>query len=157
MDWEIFDGRVSIVCIGNELNGDDALGREVSIGLSGLDGIQVIWAHTAPENFTDEIAGYGPSRVILVDAADFGGHPGEIRLMGADILQQAHVSTHRAPLRLLRGLFLRKGLELYLVGVQAANGGLGQPLSVEVSRAAKRIVDEVKRRHTGGKKSIRRP
>ena len=72
MDYGIFRGRVTVVCVGNELNGDDAAGAMASRLIGKPDGMQVIFAHTAPENFLDEIMEYKPDRVVLVDAADFG-------------------------------------------------------------------------------------
>ncbi len=144
MDWGVFAGRVSLLCVGNELSGDDGLGAAVARGLAGLPGAQVIYAHTAPENFIDEVIAYRPERVVIVDAADFGGRPGEIRLIDSKAVQAAHFSTHRAPMRLLLGRLEAAGIGVALVGVQAAGMGLGEPMCSEVEYAARAIIGGVK-------------
>jgi len=132
------------LCVGNELSGDDGVGAFVAEGLAGLSGAQVIYAHTAPENFIDEVREYRPQKAVVIDAADFGGRPGEIRLLEAKALQAAHFSTHRAPMRLLIGALEAAGIGVAVVGVQAAGMGLGEPMCREVEEAAREIIDSVK-------------
>ena len=107
--------------------------------LRGLDGMQVIYAYTAPENFIDEVAEYNPDRVVVVDAADFGGFPGEIRTLESDSIQSTHFSTHRAPIRLLKKSLNDKGLDVFFVGIQAVSTGLGEPLSSEVENTVNQL------------------
>jgi hydrogenase 3 maturation protease len=139
MDWGIFRGRVAVVCVGSELSGDDALGLLAYERLKDAPGMLVLWTHTAPENFLDEILEYAPERVVVVDAADFGGRPGEIRLIPVASIQKVHFSTHRAPMRMFAERLAEASVEVAFVGVQAADTGLGEPVTPEVEAAAEAV------------------
>ncbi len=143
MDYSVFKGRVSIVCVGNELSGDDALGYAVWEGIKDIQGAQVIFASTFPENFTDEIIDYAPEKVMLVDGADFKGTGGEIRVLDERSIQSVSFSTHRAPLKIFTGRLRQEGIETVLVGVQIEATGLGEPMSASVKKAAEYIVEGI--------------
>jgi len=143
MDYGIFRGRLSIVCIGNELNGDDGAGRLVYVRLKRLRSAQVIYAHTAPENFLDEIIAFRPHSVVVIDAADYGGTPGEIRLLPVKAVQSAHFSTHRAPLKLFISQLGEHGLTVNIVGIQVMNTCLGEPLSGPVKKSVDNLVKKI--------------
>jgi len=58
--------------------------------------------------------------VLFVDAADFKGEPGEMRLFGASEAGQIQpaFSTHKVPLDLLIGMVLAKGKNAFLLGIR---------------------------------------
>jgi len=130
-------GRASIVCVGSELSGDDAFGLCLYEKLRGLGGpkLQVLFASTAPENFIGEILDFAPGVVVVFDAADYGGKPGEVRELSMSDLESTSFSTHRAPMKLFARFFQSKNIPVKFIGVQAKQTGLGEEMSPEVRRA----------------------
>jgi hydrogenase maturation protease len=57
---------------------------------------------------------------LFVDAADFGGRPGEIRVFGAaeSARFQPAISTHKVPIDLLMQMIRSRGRQAYLLGIQ---------------------------------------
>lgn len=138
-----FSGRVSIVCVGNELSGDDALGPMVYAGIRDTPGIQAIDASTFPEAFVEEILEYHPDGVVLVDAADFGGAAGEIRVIDPSTIESFHFSSHRAPIKLFISSLSEKKIPVTLLCVQAKQTGLGQKMSSKVRCAAEELIKKI--------------
>ncbi len=135
---------VIIVTLGNELRGDDAagivFGREL-IGLS--NAIPVIEAGIAPENVVGKVANLSPDVLVLVDALDFGGIPGEMRTFPADLLNAGDISTHAA-LGLVIG-FLEEftRTEIRILGIQPKTVALGAPMTPEVAASVRAVAKQV--------------
>jgi hydrogenase 3 maturation protease len=57
---------------------------------------------------------------LFVDAADFGGEPGEFRLFGPEDSDRVlpALSTHKVPMDLLMGIVASKGKRPVLLGIQ---------------------------------------
>jgi hydrogenase 3 maturation protease len=95
---------MKILAVGNELRGDDAIALEIA------EGVGAIKAYEIPENFISE----GDS-VILIDAVDFGGNPGQVKQIKEDeILEQLSISTHNPSISIIRKLTK----ELFVIGIQ---------------------------------------
>lgn len=140
----LFQGRVSLLCVGNELNGDDALGKCLSSQLREADpDLQVIYASTAPENFVGEVIRFKPERVVVVDAGDFGEQPGKIMELPVDSLQDFHFSTHRMPMKHLARRFRQDGIDTAFLAVQAKAMETGQPMSGEVKAACELLAQQI--------------
>lgn len=141
--------RVAVVGVGSRIRGDDALGLEVARRLreAGLRGVLVIEAETVPENFTGELRRFRPSHVLLVDAAHFGGRPGDVVVApSSSSTHGVSFSTHHMPLSMFaRFVEASIGAKVILVGVQP--GSLhGEGLSPEVEEAVSlltKILSEV--------------
>ncbi len=143
MDYRVFQGRVSLLCVGNELNGDDAFGRHLADTLEEDGEMQVLFASTAPENFVGEVIDFKPERVVVVDAGDFGGRPGEIRRLQQDELQSVHVSTHRMPMKVLARQFKEEGVDTAFVAVQARHFTPGEEMSEELEAALDELAGNI--------------
>ncbi|MFH1403579.1 MAG: hydrogenase maturation protease [Candidatus Altiarchaeota archaeon] len=143
----LFSGRVSVVCVGNELNGDDAFGPQVFRLLQPIDDdeMQLIPASTVPENFIGEIMDFKPARVVVIDAGDFGGSPGELRSFEVGELEAFNVSTHRMPLKLFTRRFTDNGISVHFISVQASRTVVGEPLSHEVGKSAAILSDLIEK------------
>lgn len=125
-----------IVCIGNELCGDDGAGVAVARELG--DGVpwRVVNAETAPESFLSRITASRPGSVVLVDALHFGGRPGAVELLTPETLDGQGPSTHGpAPLAFLEMLRLMHPCRRVVVGIQPFRTEVGQGLSRPVRRA----------------------
>ena len=130
--------RASIVCVGNELNGDDGFGARLFDKLKNVESprLQVIYAATAPENFIDVVLEFKPELVVVFDAADFHGTPGEVRQLSLDDIESTSFSTHRSPMKLFSRFFSKRGIPVKFIGVQVRKTGLGEKMTREVEKAA---------------------
>lgn len=131
----LFKGRVVVVGVGNELRGDDGVGAYVARKVKKRN---VINAEIAPENFVGKIKKMRPGRIVIVDALDFGGRPGEIRVVDARKTTGLRFSTHALPLSFFCEYF--EGIEVQLVGIQPKRREFGSRMSREVRKAAERII-----------------
>jgi hydrogenase 3 maturation protease len=150
VDWttltEIVDTRTVVLTVGNELRGDDAAGPFVAKGLVERHSGRVFDGGQAPENFLGPLRRSGAELVLVVDAADFGGNPGDVRLLAGDELDGACVATHGAPLgMLMQALEEELGVQTLLLAVQAGATALGEPMSHAVREASERIIEELDR------------
>lgn len=139
-------GRVVVLGAGNTLRGDDGAGPAVAARLAELFPALSFDGGQAPENYLGPLRRAAPETVVLVDAADFSGTPGEIRVLSADDIEGVTLGTHGAPLdglmRLIEG---ETGATTHLVAIQAKNTSLGAAMSEEVRRAVDRLVEDLSR------------
>ena len=138
-EWR--NSRVVILGVGNTLKGDDAAGPLVCERLSGRVSARVIDAATTPENYIGPILEAVPDVLLIVDAVDFGGCPGQIRLYTRDQIHRFAFSTHALSLHLSIDLIHRETiLEVRLIGIQAKRMRLGDRLSPAVGGAVETLV-----------------
>jgi len=110
--------------------------------LAGRVSAKVIDGGTTPENYITPILQASPDILLMVDAIDFGGRTGQIRLCALDELQRFAVSTHALSLHLVIDVIRReKKLEVYLIGIQAAQTKFGDGLSTAVQAAVETLAD----------------
>jgi hydrogenase 3 maturation protease len=100
----------------------------------------VIDGGSAPENFTGPLRRFNPALVILVDAAQMDGQPGEIFWIDADQLDGFTGSTHTLPPKVLASyLAAETGCQVGLIGIQGGNMEFGTEASPVVQRAAEDV------------------
>jgi len=131
----------AIVCIGNELRGDDAAGVEVARRLGGEMPWPVFDVRHAPESFLMKIVRARPASVLVVDAVPFGAAPGTVRLFDPEAVTGQGPSTHGpAPQMFLRALRMMHTCHQTVLGIQPEQTEVGSPLSEPVSRAVDRVI-----------------
>lgn len=132
-----YQKRVAILGIGNEFCGDDAAGilavRLLSDHLNPIPGLLLLEAGTAPENCTSALRRFEPDVVLLIDSAQFGGLPGEVRSIRTVEIKGCSASTHTLPLGILAD-YLEKEIrcQITLIGIQPATVEYGTPVSPRV-------------------------
>lgn len=137
--------RLSLIGVGYELGGDDAVGvhvvRRLQQILPKTENLQLIIGGSAPENITGQVRRFDPEHVLLFDAADFGGKPGDIALLDWDMVSGFSASTHTLPLHVFAG-YLKDQFQcpVHLLGIQPADLSFDAPLSPPVEAAAQQIV-----------------
>jgi hydrogenase 3 maturation protease len=128
--------RPVLIGIGSRWHADDAAGPAVVSRVSGLVAVRCIDAGDAPERHLGEAIAGGADAIVLLDAVDFGGEPGEIAVLTAAELPDRLSTTHTSSLRLLmRYLATESDADVLLVGIQPAQIIFGQPMT-EAVRAA---------------------
>jgi hydrogenase 3 maturation protease len=133
-------GRVVVVGVGNALKADDAVGPMLAETLRKRFPDRVFDAGQAPENYVGPIRRARPDTIILVDAADFGGAPGDVRLASGGDVGGLPLGTHAAPLSMFMHLAAAEtGAAVHLVAVQAKSTALGGTMCEEVRAAVQRL------------------
>lgn len=135
-------GITLFITVGNSFRSDDGVGPYIAerIGLL-LENTVILNAGDKPENIIDSAIEIKPARTIIIDAADFGGTPGEVRLIPEDLVPDNTLSTHTFPLRVITRVIAEDtGSEVFFLGIQPAGMALGEGLSEEVRKSADAII-----------------
>lgn len=149
---------VLLIGIGNELRGDDALGRLIARRFCGEPGIRVVEENGEG---ADLIAAWaGAQTVILVDAVESGAPPGTIHRFDAVAAplpaELFRCSTHAfsvAEAVELARVFEELPARLILYGIEGRNFAVGSALSPEALNALEAAEEEIRReiqQTTGG-------
>lgn len=100
-------------------------------------GLQTILGETAPENYTGEIKRFGATHLIIVDAADFGGAVGAVQMIDPYEVDNASMSTHSLPVRVMTDYLHRfLACRFLIVGIQPRGCEFGKPATPEIVAAA---------------------
>jgi len=102
----------------------------------------VFFGGTAPENITGEIKKFAPTHLIIIDALDAGGSPGDIKLISPDEIGGASFGTHGLPLKMVTDYlsnFLK--CEMIIIGIHPKAIAFGSGVSAEVESSAKTVSD----------------
>ena len=139
-------GRVVIACVGNELRGDDGIGPFIARLLKPTDRIAVVDCGETPENYLGVIASHNPQKVLIIDAAYFGGAPGEMRVVRKSEIGGGGASTHDAILTLFADYIeARTGAEAFFIAIQPKTSQVGRGLSPEIEAAAYKLAASINR------------
>jgi len=130
------NGKILILGIGNSMKGDDGAGPALaSMVKNGIN------AGVAPENYTGEIKRMKPDTLVMVDAIDFGGKPGCVRIIDEGKIGNISLSTHNISLKTFTSYLKSEmpRLNILLIGIQPKQCGLGEELSSEVKESINNI------------------
>ena len=138
--------HVLIVCYGNPLRGDDAVGWRAAERLqAAIDNpeVEILTVHQLTPELMDPLSRV--ARAIFIDAAQ-GGEPGEIRERRIDAAAAIPNFTHHATPEGLVGGALRlygQAPEAVLFTIAAASFEIGEELSAPVRDAVAVLVERV--------------
>ena len=112
----------------------------------GLTGVMLLNTETVPEAFTGKVESYEPTHVLLLDAANFGGRPGETRLIDSTHIGGQAISTHSLPLSIFISYIEKSlGITVLLLGIQPKTVTFGDEMTTELAEASKRIAETLNR------------
>ena len=142
--------RTVVFGIGNTLMADDGAGVRVLELLTDMpENVEIIELATGGMTLLHRFEGVG--RAIIIDAADFGGKPGEVRIFRPeDVSSIKTVGYSLHDLDILKVLELAKQMgtlpkEVFIAAIQPGSLEMGEGLSAELEGAlpelAKRILD----------------
>ena len=140
--------KLAILGVGNEDNGDDAVGLHVLTMLQKEkklpDWVTNFYCERVPEHFLGKISNLGPNRIIILDAADMKEIPGAIAIFPKEAVSSGfHLSTHTLSLTMLEE-FLKpvvSDLITLYVGIQPKHMYFQIPLSKECKDAAEEFAE----------------
>lgn len=140
--------RVALVGIGSELFGDDAIGialvRKLRSRIPMHDRICLLETGPSPENYLSVLRKFSPHLVILIDAAQLGCTPGEIRLIPAELIDGITWSTHTYPLSLLAEyLASQLNCQIFFLGIQPSQSIFQQGISKCLEITLRENADEI--------------
>lgn len=136
-------GKAVILGIGSSLRGDDAVGSLLAGRIKGKVPYTVYDAGSSPENYLGKIIKDNPDNIIMLDAGDFGGSPGEFReFEGEDFKTVNFFSTHDASLQMAIN-YLQGKIKANIIAliVQPKDTSFGETLSPEIEQAL-RVLEE---------------
>ena len=140
--------KTLVLGIGNRLRGDDAIGCLVVDELKSNNGLVAIDSGSAPENFIDKIVSLAPSKIVIVDACNFGVEPGKFQLFEEEQIEKISsqvLSTHTLPISLTVAMIKQQiACKIQLLGVQPESLDFGDGLSASLKQAKSQIVKYLK-------------
>jgi hydrogenase 3 maturation protease len=143
---EALSGRAAIVCVGNDLCGDDGAGPAVARGLPDDVPWDVFDTQSVPESFLMKIIARKPETVLLVDALDFGGTPGTVEIIQAEGVGGQGPSTHGpAPLAFLELLEMMHTCRRAVLGIQPQQTDFGDEMTPPVRSAVEMVLEAFRR------------
>ena len=138
------DGNVCLMGIGNRHWHDDGVGSYIAEALEPCPGFDAVDTGFIPENFLETVADKHPDTILMVDATDFGGEPGQARLLYPDKVAYSGVSTHAGSLRMLAEYMqARTKAQIALLAIQPADTSAGESLSPCVSDTFKDLLENL--------------
>jgi len=138
---EHLQGKVLILGIGNGLRNDDALGSLLASRLKDKLPFIVYDAGSSPENYLGKIIKDNPNNIIIIDAVDFGGNPGEFRVLESDDLKTVNLfSTHNASLSLtINYLQSHIKVDIIILIIQPKSIAFGDEISPEIAKTLQEL------------------
>ncbi len=138
--------RLAILGAGHELMADDGAGVMITDALIERFGLSPerfrVWSGgTAPECFTGVIKDFKADHVLIIDAADFGGAPGELCDVDPQVVGGVSFSTHMLPLKvMLDYLHKELGCRTTILGIQPACLEFGEEMTAPVREAVGEVI-----------------
>jgi len=131
-----------LLTVGQVLRHDDGVGPYIASQLGNRKFLRVIDAGASPERVRVKDVYPGPvAWLVIIDAADFDGKPGEIRLIPPGKIPESFPSTHTISWKLLVSLLSQAcGLAPRFIGIQPGRLDVGEGFSPQVKQAADEIV-----------------
>ena len=128
-------GKVAILGIGNTLRSDDGIGSILASRIKDKVPYMVYDAGPSPENYLEKIIKEKPDSILIIDAVDFGGEPGEVREVEGDDIKTVNLfSTHNASISLVIN-YLQNNLkiDIIILIIQPKTIIFGDNLSPEIT------------------------
>ena len=133
-----------IICVGNVLRSDDGAGPYIASHLKNTKKLAVFDAGYTPENFIEEVVELKPGRIIVIDAADFGGEAGEVKIISEEDIPESSLSTHAIPMKLIYHIFKDDtDSDIRFIGIQPKSVKYDEGLSPEVKAASDMIISQI--------------
>ena len=137
--------KIVIAGIGNPIREDDFVGVKIVQNLQGRvsEKVFLIECETVPENFMQQIVDFGPTHILLIDAAILGLSPGEWKLVDPQALTNLPAySTHMLPLRIFcEYLAAATKARIALLLIQPKTADFGEDLSPEIIASSQTVTN----------------
>ena len=125
-----------IVGLGNILRSDDAVGVILARHLKKKTNFSIFDVETTFENYLEKIIQKKPKTLIIIDAIDFGGKPGEVKLFDPEELNTLNLGfTHNPSLNLgINYLQNKLKINIIILAIQPKSVAFKRGLSREIKK-----------------------
>ena len=134
--------KKAILGLGEELKADDGVGKYVIGGLKKRKTKHLLLYFNVPENAFTTLRKKEIGELTIVDAADFSGRPGEIRIV-SDFKETIRLSTHSTSVSKMVD-YIKKSIgikHVTIILIQAKSLEFGEKMSQEVKQAGDMVID----------------
>ncbi|PIP19487.1 MAG: hydrogenase 3 maturation endopeptidase HyCI [Candidatus Omnitrophica bacterium CG08_land_8_20_14_0_20_41_16] len=135
-------GKVVILGMGNTLRSDDGVGSILVNRIKDKIPHLTYDGNSSPENYLGKIIKDKPDNILIIDAVDFGGLPGEFRVLEGENIETVNFfSTHNASISLAIN-YLKKTLtrvDIIILAIQPKTITFGDNLSPEIIRTLEKL------------------
>jgi hydrogenase 3 maturation protease len=131
-----------VLTVGNEMMGDDAAGPLLAhkIAETPLAGWELVDGGSAPENELYKVRELAPQVVVVVDAAEMGLTPGDVRILDENaVADQFIMTTHNMPLVYVIRLLKEFVPQVIFAGIQPDVVAFGLSVSAPVQQAVQAV------------------
>lgn len=140
--------RIVFIGLGNELREDDGAGLELVERLKSKKEFHeshFIIAGRNPENYLQTILNYNPDIIVFIDAAEWNGSSGDIKIFNDEEINQTEFSTHTFSIKMIKDYLLnQQQMNFLFIGIQPLRTNFKQGLSEPVQIAIEKFFcDEV--------------
>ena len=138
--------RFGVVGIGNVIKGDDGAGCLVVEKLGEDFSMPTVDCAEVPENYGGWVERRDLQAVVYVDAVEFGGEPGEVRIIPLEKMMESATSTHHLSLHyMIKFLKDEWSGDAIMVGIQPVAMRIGEGVCDEVAAGAQLLVEILKK------------
>ena len=134
--------KKAILGLGEELKADDGVGKYIVDELKKRKTKHLLLYSSVPENAFTTLRKREIGELTIVDAADFSGKPGEIRIV-SDFKETVRLSTHSTSISKMVD-YIKKSIgikHVTIVLIQAKSLEFGEKMSSEVKQAGDMVID----------------
>jgi len=132
--------RFGVVGIGNVIKGDDGAGCLVVERLGEGFAMPTVDCAEVPENYGGWVERRDLEAAVYIDAIDFGGEPGEVRIVELEKMMESLTSTHHLSLHyMIRFLKEEWDGDALLVGIQPVSMVIGEGVCEEVAAGVEKL------------------
>lgn len=130
-----------IVTVGNSFRLDDGVGPYIGKKIRLAMRLKIVDCGISPENIVEEVIRLNPCLIVIIDAADFKGKPGQAKLIDKNNIPETSLTTHSISLRVIAGIFEKETkAKVEFIGIQPKNIGFGEKLSLPVKKTADKMI-----------------
>ena len=141
---KILAGKTLILGIGNRMREDDGVGPYFASLCARSTSLEAFNCGEAPEKYIGKAIRENPDAVLLADAVDFGGEPGDVDLLDVAAIQGKGISTHDISLKLLADYLAKEThTNVAVLAFQPASTRLGRELSQKLKQSAHKLAADL--------------
>ena len=105
--------------------------------------ILFIRAETNPENFIDKIKLFSPDAIYFIDAVEFDGKVGEVKVFDINEVLNESLSTHGISVKVFKDFF--PDTKIYIIGIKPGNIEYGERLDLSLKKNFNQILEGIKK------------
>ncbi|MGA1848688.1 MAG: hydrogenase maturation protease [Thermoplasmatota archaeon] len=144
--------RKAVIGVGNEFMGDDGIGPLIISRLGEIDGfptdVDLIDEGSGGMRIIHDMEGY--DKVLIIDAADFGGAPGEFRIFNPEDIDTVKKISGRSlhEMDLIKTIELARMMgrapsEIMIMAIQPERVEMSQKISGPILERIDDLLDEI--------------